>query len=48
MFLPNEDDLSNSARTIFPDNIKMVKARKTTSSSEPFEQDGRTFRLLPT
>ena len=26
IFSPNEDDLSYSAWTIFPDNIKMVKA----------------------
>ena len=29
MFSPNEDDLSYSARTIFPDYIKMVKTRQT-------------------
>ena len=39
--------LSYSARTIFPDNIKMVKAHQTIASSEPFEQDVRTFCLLP-
>ena len=47
IFSPNEDDLSYSVRTIFSGNIKMVKARQTISSSEPFEQDGRTFCLLP-
>ena len=47
IFSRHEDDLSYSARTIFPDNIKMVKARQTISSSEPFEQDGRTFCPLP-
>ena len=47
IFSPNEDDLSYSARIIFPANIKMVKARQTISSSELFEQDGRTFCPLP-
>ena len=47
IFSPNEGDLSYSARTIFLDNIKMVKARQTISSSEPFEKDGRTFCLCP-
>ena len=39
IFSPNEDDLSYSTRTIFPDNIKMVKARQTTSWA------GRTYCL---
>ena len=47
IFSPNEDDLSNLARIIFPGNTNIVKARQTISSSESFEQDGRTFCLLP-
>ena len=31
----------------FPDKIKMVKAHQILSSTEPFEQDGRSFCLLP-
>ena len=47
IFSPNEDDLSDSTRTILPDNIKMTKARQTISSPEPFEKDGRNFCPLP-
>ena len=44
---PNEDDLSYSTWTIFPDNLKMMKARQIVSSTKPFEQDERTLSPLP-
>ena len=44
MFSPNEDDLSYSARTIFPGNTKLGKARQTISSSEPF-RTGQMYLL---